>query len=145
MLVLNLYQLDISNQNRRCLYNNGCYYIFKYSRYIYSMPPKMKAYSLYSTTTSNFSHWGFAFDNTPNVNFCIGHTNMLVSKNTKICVTLNANAKICVTPNVKPKRKQVEYRSCWVPKAKFSRRSCTFLFLCRFYSRWVPFFSGIWA
>ena len=30
---------------------------------------------------------------------CVGYTNMLVSKNAKICVTPNVNAKICVTPN----------------------------------------------
>ena len=36
---------------------------------------------------------------------------MLVSENTKICVTPNANAKICVTPTVNPQREQVEFRS----------------------------------
>ena len=45
---------------------------------------------------------------------------MLVSKNAKIWVTLNANANICVTPNANPQHKQVEYRSRWVPNAKFS-------------------------
>ena len=50
--------------------------------------------------------------------FCIGNTNMLVSKNAKIWVTPNANAKICVTPNANPQRKQVEYRSYWVLKSK---------------------------
>ena len=39
-----------------------------------------------------------------------GDTNMLVSKNAKICVTPNANAKICVTPNTNPQREHVEYR-----------------------------------
>ena len=38
---------------------------------------------------------------------------MLVSKNTKICITPNANAKICVTPNTKPQRESLEYRLCW--------------------------------
>ena len=54
-------------------------------------------------------------------------------------VTRNANAKICITPNANPQREQVEYRSCWVPKTKFSRWPCTFLFfLCWFHLRWVP-------
>ena len=30
--------------------------------------------------------------------FCVTYTNMLVSKNTKICVTPSVNAKICVSP-----------------------------------------------
>ena len=44
-------------------------------------------------------------------------------------------------PNAKPQRESVEYR---VPNIKFSHWPCTF-FWCRFHSRWVPFFSGIWA
>ena len=43
--------------------------------------------------------------------FCVGDTNILVSKNAKICITPNANAKICVTPNPNPQRQHVEYRS----------------------------------
>ena len=57
-----------------------------------------------------------------------GDTNMLVSKNAKICVTPNANAKICITPKANPQREQVEYRLCWVPNAKFSHWPCTFNF-----------------
>ena len=34
--------------------------------------------------------------------FCIGDSNMLVSKNAKICVTTNTNANICVTPKPTP-------------------------------------------
>ena len=45
---------------------------------------------------------------------------MLVSKIAKICVTPNMNAKICVTPNTNPQGEQVEYRSRWVPDAKFA-------------------------
>ena len=54
--------------------------------------------------------------------------------------------KMCVIPNAKPQRESVEYRWRWVPNAKFLHWPCTFLFcVCRFHSRWVPFFSGIWA
>ena len=55
---------------------------------------------------------------------------MLVSKNAKICVTPNANPKICVTPNANPQCKEVEYRSRWVPNAKFSRWPCRFHVVC---------------
>ena len=61
---------------------------------------------------------------------CIVDTNILVSKNPKIYVTLNSNTKICVTPNANPQRKQVVYKSCWVPDAKFSRWACTFHPFC---------------
>ena len=44
----------------------------------------------------------------PKVKIRVGDTNMLVSKNAKICITPNANAKICITPNVKPQRESVE-------------------------------------
>ena len=46
---------------------------------------------------------------------------MLVSKNAKICVTLNENFKICVSLNAKPQRKSVEYKLRWVPNANFLR------------------------
>ena len=59
--------------------------------------------------------------------FHVGDTNMLVSKNAQICVTPNANSKICVTLNANPQSKQVEYRSQWVPNAKFLRWPYTFL------------------
>ena len=79
-------------------------------------------------------------------NFCVRYTNMLVSKNAKICITPSAKLKIYVTPNAKTQREPMEYRLRWVPNAKFSHWPCTFLFcVCRFHSRWVPFFSGIWA
>ena len=35
----------------------------------------------------------------PTREFCVWDTNMLISKNAKICVTPNTNAKICDTPN----------------------------------------------
>ena len=80
-------------------------------------------------------------------NICIGDTNMLVSKNAKICLTPKAKHKICVTPNAKPQRKPMEYRLRWVFNTKYSPWPCTFLFVCvcQFHLRWVPFFSGIWA
>ena len=72
--------------------------------------------SLYSTATQNSrvgaSHWS----RPPTQEFHV--RDMLVSK----------NAKICVTPNANPQRQQVEYRSRWVPNAKFPRWPCTFLF-----------------
>ena len=55
---------------------------------------------------------------TPKAKFCVGNTNMLVSK----------NVQICVTPNAKSQRESVEYRLRWVPNAKFLRWLCTFLF-----------------
>ena len=58
--------------------------------------------------------------------FHVGDTNMLVSKNARICVTPNANAKICITPNVNPQRKQVEYRWHWVPNVRGWQWPCTF-------------------
>ena len=54
------------------------------------------------------SHWGYC----PTREFCVGDTNMLVSKNAKICVTPNANAKICVTPKVEYSLRGV--RQSWV-------------------------------
>ena len=54
--------------------------------------------------------WGIALGQSPNAKNCVGNTNMLVSKNAKICVTSNAKPKICVTPNANPQCKSVEYR-----------------------------------
>ena len=52
---------------------------------------------------------------TPNAKFSVGNTNMLVSKNAKICINPKANFKICVTPNVNlkfgyPRRKFLNLR-----------------------------------
>ena len=55
--------------------------------------------SLYSTATQKYWRWGYALGQPPNVKICVGSTNMLVSKNAKVCVTPNAKPKICVTPN----------------------------------------------
>ena len=86
----------------------------------------------------------------PTPQFGIGDTNMLVSKNVKICVTPNAKHKICVTPNAKPQTEPMEYRLRWVHNAKFFALaiyiSCC---LCSFHLRWLPnanqVCSGIWA
>ena len=68
----------------------------------------------------------------------VGDTNMLVSKNAKICVTPNAKHKICVIPNAKPKREPMEYRLHWVPKAKYSHWPCRFHVVYPFFfTRWV--------
>ena len=57
-------------------------------------------------------------------------TNMLVSKNAKICVTPNANAKFCVTPNANsqpPTRAGRIY-------AKFLHWPCRFHVVCASFS-----------
>ena len=38
----------------------------------------------------------------PMPKFCVAYTNMLVSKNIKICVSPNTKHEICVTPKAKP-------------------------------------------
>ena len=45
---------------------------------------KSKAYIPLQRETSRVG--GFALDNTPTAKFCVGCTNMMVSKNAKICV-----------------------------------------------------------
>ena len=78
--------------------------------------------------------------------FCVGDTNMLVSKNAKICVIPYAIAKIC---NANPQREQVEYRSPWVPSVKFWHGHVDFICLCHFHLHWVGntniISSVIWA
>ena len=88
-----------------------------------------------NTTATQNSCWGFALDNTPNAKFCVGYTNMLVSKNAKMCVTPNVKHKICVTPNAKPQREPMEYRLRWVPNAKFSCWLCTCHVVCAHFIR----------
>ena len=61
--------------------------------------------------------------------FRVGDINMLVSKNTKICVTPNMNAKICVNPESNPQCKPAEYRSRWVPNANFSGHADFFFYV----------------
>ena len=56
--------------------------------------------------------------------FHVGDTNILVSKNAKICITPNVKHKICVIPNAKPQREPMEYRLHLVPNAK-----CSFAFV----------------
>ena len=75
-------------------------------------------YSLYSTATQYYWRWS------------AGNTNMLVSKNAKICLTPKADTKICLTPNAKPNRESVKYRLRWVPNAKLLRWPCTFHVVC---------------
>ena len=74
---------------------------------------------------------------------------MMVSKNAKICVTLNTKHKICVTPNAKSQCEPMEYRLRWVPTAKCLRWPCRFHVVYPFCSRWVPnanaVLSGIWG
>ena len=56
--------------------------------------------------------------------FRAGDTNMLVSKNAKICVIPNTNANICVTPKANPQHEPVKYSWCWVPNARGWRWAC---------------------
>ena len=84
-----------------------------------------KLLSLYSTAMPPSSRWCLALGNTPTYNL-VTYTNMLVSKNTKICVTPDAKHKICITPKAKPQRKSVEYRLRWVPNSNFLRWPSTF-------------------
>ena len=78
----------------------------------------------------NHSRWVLALAKTANIKFCVGNTNMLVSKNAKICVTPDTYFKICFTPNAKPQRESVEYRLPWALNAKFLRWACTFHVVC---------------
>ena len=61
---------------------------------------------------------------------CVGYTNILVSKNVKICLTPNAKSKICVTPNANPQSVSVEYRLRWVSWPWGLRWACTFHVVC---------------
>ena len=70
--------------------------------------------------TQTFCIGALLWFRSPMPEFRIGDTNMLVSKNAKICVTPNAKPKICITPNAKPQCQSVEYRLCWVLNARFS-------------------------
>ena len=46
--------------------------------------------SLYSTATQKHLRWARALAYTPNAKFCVGNTNMFVTKDAKICVTPDA-------------------------------------------------------
>ena len=56
----------------------------------------------------------------PTPHFRVGDTNILVSK----------NAKMCVTPNANPQCKQVEYRWRWVSNIRGWRWPCRFHVVC---------------
>ena len=71
----------------------------------------------------------------PTPQFRVWDTNMLVSKNAKICVTPNANAKIFVTPNANPQSKQVEYRWRLVPNMRGWRWPSRFHVVCLIFGR----------
>ena len=75
---------------------------------------------------------GFVLGNTPNAKFCFEDTNMLLSQ--KPC-RANANPKICVTPKANSRRKQVEYRSRWVPNMRGWRWPCRFHVVCFIFGR----------
>ena len=89
--------------------------------------------------------WSLCWLRPPTPQFCVGYTNMLVSKNAKtcatpntkhkICVTPNAKHKMCVTPNAKPQRKPMKYRLSWVSNARLLCLSCTFHVACAYFIR----------
>ena len=83
-----------------------------------------RSFSLYSTATQNHWSWVLRWLRPLTPQFCVGYTNMLVSKNARIFVTPDAKPKICVSPNAKPQHKSVEYRLRWVPNANFSHWAC---------------------
>ena len=62
-------------------------------------PPPSERLSLYSTATQNFRVGALRWSRLPTPEFHVGDTNILVSKNTKICVTTGAKPEICVNPN----------------------------------------------
>ena len=67
---------------------------------------------------------------------CVGNTNMLVSKNAKICVTPNTKPKMCVFPPTRiPQCQSVEYRLqsfCFGHVRFFFCVSISFAFGCCF-------------
>ena len=103
----------------------------------HSLHEKTKAYIPLQRKTIRVGSW--RWPGHPMPQSCVTYTNMLVSKNAKICFTPDAKPKICITPDAKPRRKSVEYRLRWVPNAKFSRWQCTFhLFGVDFICVWWP-------
>ena len=51
-------------------------------------------------------------------------------KTLKFALPPTGKHKICVTPNTKPQHETMEYRLCWVPKAKLLQWKCTFHVVC---------------
>ena len=86
-------------------------------------------------------HWGFALGQPHNAKIRIGNTNMLVSKNTKICVTPNANAKICVTPTRNLNASQWNIGCVGCPTQNSRVGHVDFMLFIPFFSRWVTLFS----
>ena len=65
-----------------------------------------KIFYLGTSFTTKHLHWAIP----PMQKLCVEVTNMLVSKNVKICLTPHAKPKICVTPKANPCPNSVEYR-----------------------------------
>ena len=109
--------------------------------YIYTVPSMVQIGASYSAPALNsyayiplrrktirVGSWRWIRPSTPQ--FHVGYTNMLVSKNTKICVIPHAKHKICITPNAKPQCEPMENRLRWVPNAEISHMPCIFHVVC---------------
>ena len=81
--------------------------------------PSIQPIKPYTTATHIFSVGALGWSRPPTPEFRFGDTNILVSKNTKVCITPDAKPQICFTTNAKPKGKSVEYRLRWVRNANF--------------------------
>ena len=62
--------------------------------------------SLYSTATQNVWVWALHLSRPPMPRFRVGNSNMLVSKNAKICVIPDANQKFALASTQNPKASQ---------------------------------------
>ena len=79
--------------------------------------------SLYSTATP--SHWAIPQTR----EFCVGYTNMLVSKNAKICIPPDAKPQICITPNAKPNATQWNIGCI----GSLTHSQCSFADFCKYH------------
>ena len=74
-------------------------------------------------------------------NFTFGDTNMLVSKNTKICVIPDSNLKFALPPTQNPNASQWNIGRVGYPTPTFRLGHVDFMLFIPFFSRWVPLFS----
>ena len=89
------------------VFSQGSYIIYVQKDFYVFLLLKLKGYIPLRRKTICVRSWRWLRPSMPQ--FRVGGTNMLVSK----------NAKICVTPNAKPQHEPMEYRLRWVPNTKF--------------------------